>query len=208
MTSRPTHTQRTHAMRPSLRSARASDAAPSTRPIAASMVAASIALLLAGLAWPQAADALLRTLLALLAVGFVAALAYRAVRPVKTAQDRYSPFGRHTAARTEVAPRPLRELTAELNAAARTRSARRTTIPLSAQLTVRKEASRRLAEHHGLSLRDPSHHRHIRSLVSEPTWQLIRPHGPQPRPGTRLTARSSSVPLSQLGRILDDLEAL
>lgn len=206
---RATPPRSTGAATPTPRPVQTSAPAPSVRPIAASVTVASIALLIAGVAWPQAADALLRVLLVTLAVGFVAALVYRAIRPVVTTRDVHSPFGRYVAMRTPaVAPQALRKLTSQLGAAADARSAERTAIPLSTRLTVREEASHRLTERHGLSLGDPTDHPHIRALVSQPTWLLIRPHDLQAPPRTRQTTRSQSVPLSQLGRILDDLEAL
>ncbi len=209
MISRPTPRRRARTSTPWLHRVRTSAAGPAARPVVVFPVVASIAVLVAGVAWPQAADALLRLLIATLALGFVAVRAHRAVEPLRTTRGRYSPFGRPTVERTPaVAPWALRKLTAELNAAGDARSARRTAIPSSATRIVRKEATRRLAEHHGLNLCDPTHHRRIRSLVSEPTWLLIHPDDPQAGPGTRPTARGPSVPLSRLGRILDDLEAL
>lgn len=209
MTSSAAPTARTGATPPSRRTARTLERKPAPSPVAVSMAVSSISFLVAGIIWPQAADALLRMLLVTLAVGFVTALAHRVVRPVRATHDVHSPFGRVPAPRAPaVAPHALREFTTELGAAEAARSARRTTIPLLARLTVRREASRRLAQHHGLSLDDTTHHPPIRSLVSEPTWQLIRPGDPRTRPARERTTREHSVPLTELGRILDDLEAL
>lgn len=208
MTSSATPTARSRAAPPSRRAARTSERKPAPSPIAVAMAVSSLGFLVAGIIWPQAADALLRMLLATLAVGFVTALAHRAIRPMSATHDVPSPFGRVAAPRAPaVAPQALRKFTTELSAAEAARSARRNTIPLLARLTVRGEATRRLAQHHGLSLDESAHHPRIRSLVSEPTWQLIRPGDARTRSARDRTARGQSVPLNELGRILDDLEA-
>lgn len=172
-------------------------------------LAAGLAFLLAGLLWPQAAEALLRLLLATLAVGFVLVRGHRAMRSVRATERSSSPFDRDVATRRPpAAPHVLRRLTADLSAADDARRARRTAIPRTVRWTVVDEASRRLAEHHGLSLDDPTHHPEIRSLVSEPTWSLIGPRDPRAGPGKRSAGRGGPVPLTQLDRILDDLEGL
>lgn len=173
------------------------------------MVIASVAFLAAGITWPQAAEVWFRLLLVALAVGFVAARAYETLQPVSTRPDVSSPFHGHAITRSPTAaPEALRELTRELDAADDERLARRSEIPRSVRWTVIDEASLRLAEHHGLSLDDPAHHPGIRSLVSTPTWSLIHPSDPELRPDARAPVASRRVPLSQLGRILDDLERL
>lgn len=182
---------------------------PAVGPLGIATILASLAFLAAGIAWPQAAEAWLRLLLATLATGFVAGRAYEALRPVSKRQDLYSPFDGHTiTASPPTAPHALRDLTRQLDTADDERRARRTEIPRSVRWTVIDEASRRLAEHHGLSLGEPGHRANIRSLVSAPTWSLIAPSDPGPHPAPRPAAHDPRVPLSQLGRILDDLERL
>lgn len=182
---------------------------PAVGPLGIATILASLAFLAAGIAWPQAAEAWLRLLLATLATGFVAGRAYEALRPVSKRQDLYSPFdGEAITASPPTAPHALRDLTRELDAADDKRRARRTHIPRSVRWTVIDEASRRLAEHHGLSLDEPSHHAGIRALVSAPTWSLIAPSDTEPRTASLPATDGPRVPLSQLGRILDDLEKL
>jgi hypothetical protein len=205
MTFRTVVTPRTLAGPPSL----APDAELLASPVGLAIVVGSIAFVIAGLAWPQAADALLRLLLTTLGIGFVGVRVYRAVQPVRSAEKVYSPFDGLTAGRTPtVAPREVLRRAAELKAADDEHVAQRTTIPPSALLTVRKEAQCRLAEHHGLDVLEPSHHPQIRSLVSASMWGIIRPHESEIHPSSRPMSRRTSVPLSQLGRILDDLERL
>ncbi|MFW6080219.1 MAG: hypothetical protein ACODAE_11405 [Gemmatimonadota bacterium] len=180
----------------------------------------AIAFLAAGLAWPQAAEGLLRLLLATLAVGFIVARAYEAMQPVRPRADTGSPFEGGVADRPPPeAPHVLRRLTKELAAADDARKARRTPVPRSVRWAVIDELSRRLAERHGLSLDDPADHERIRALVSEPTWSLVGPRGAvsdpgtRPRPGTRRGGDGRAggrgpVYVSELDRILDDLERL
>src|SRR5690606_753020 len=176
---------------------RPSDQEPPIGPLGVATVVVSLAFLLAGIMWPQAASALLRLLLVTLALGYVAGRAYRALLPVSATRS-YSPFDAPGAARpAPAAPHALRRLTAELGAANDARRARHTEIPRPVQWALVAEAARRLAEHHGLQLHDPDHHARIRALVSEPTWRLIDPGGSR-----------EIVPLSRLDVILDDLEKL
>lgn len=173
------------------------------------MMIACLTFVLAGIAMPDAAETMLRVLLLTLAVGFVVARAYAAMLPATTTQDVYSPFADHTAEPTPPAtPRVIRQLTAELAAADDERSARRAPIPWSVRWTVIEEATRRLAERHGLTLDDARHHSTIRSLVSEPTWALLEPGHPAAGSGASPGAAGRPVPLSQLDLILDDLEKL
>lgn len=182
---------------------------PPIGPLGVAMVIASLVFLATGIVWPQAAEVWLRLLLVTLAVGFVAGRAHEALLPVSTRPDFSSPFhGNATSPVAPAAPDALRDLTRELEAADDERLALRSEIPRSVRWTVIDEASRRLAEHHGLSLDEPAHRAGIRSLVSVPTWSLIHPSDPELRPGTRPFAGSRRVPLSELGRILDDLERL
>lgn len=180
---------------------------PSPHVVVVCAMAASIAAVGAGFIWPGAADALIRGLLVVLAVGVLAVLAGRAAQRVAAGLWR-SPFDRDPSPPPPAeAPQQLRSITAELTAAADGRWARQTTIPHSARVTVRRDAGRRLAQNHGLSLRDPAHHPHIRRLVSAPTWTLIRPIDPK-QPARLTYSGTEAVPLSELNRILDDLERL
>lgn len=180
-------------------------ARPAVGPFGVAMIIASVAFLAAGIIWPQAAEVWFRLLLVTLAVGYLLGRAYDALQPVSTRPDFSSPFHGPAVTRNRpAAPAALRELGRELSAADDARRARRIEIPRSVRWTVIDEATRRLAEHHGLSPREPSHHEPIRSVVSEATWSLIRPLGP----GARGSAASRHVPLSQLGHILEDLERL
>lgn len=184
-------------------------ARPAVGPLGVAMIIASLAFLAAGIVWPQAAEVWLRLLLVTLAVGFVAGRAHEALLTVGTRPDFSSPFHGHATTRSPpAAPAALRDLTRELRAADDERRAGRAEIPRSVRWTIIDEASRRLAEHHGLSLDEPAHEASIRELVSGSTWSLIHPSGPAPRPGPRPPGAGQRVPLSQLDRILDDLERL
>lgn len=182
------------------------DPDPPVGPFGIAAIVVCVAFLAAGIAWPQAAESLLRLLMVTLAGGFVAARAWRAL-PARTTRDAYSPFD-GTARTPAEAPQVLRTLTTELRAADHDRAARRTPIPWPVRRTVIGEAARRLAERHGLDLEDPEQHARIRSLVSEATWLLIDPRGRERRPGTRATAGSRLVPIARLDSILDELETL
>lgn len=173
------------------------------------LVAVSIAFVGAGLAWPQAADALLRLLIVTLGVLFAAGGAYRALRPAASTETVYSPFHLSDVDRPQpVVPRRLRDLTAELKTADDPTSAARTAIPIPMLLIIREESEWRLVDRHRLRLRDPSDHARIQGLVTEPTWRIIRPPAAEPRSSTRPSGQHTTVPLSQLGIILDDLERL
>ncbi|HLT90638.1 MAG TPA: hypothetical protein VKZ85_06810 [Woeseiaceae bacterium] len=196
-TTRPRITREPRILRRPARPLRRSDPDLPIGPLGIATIVVSLAFLLAGILWPQAASALLRLLLVTLALGFVASRAYRALLPVAATRS-YSPFDALGAARTTpAAPHTLRKLTAELGAANDARRARHTAIPRPVRWAVIDEAARRLAEHHGLHLHDPDHHARIHALVSEPMWLLIDPG-----------ESSEPVPLSQLDVILDDLEKL
>lgn len=165
--------------------------------IGAAITVTSMLFLIAGIAWPQAADMLVRAMLATLAVGYVAARAYEALLPVGPAQRTYSPFDGDVATRTPpAAPYALRELTVILRAADDTHRSRSTAIPWTVRQTVTDDIARRLKEHHGLNIGDADHHARIRSLVSAPTWRLLG------------RGEAEAVPLSELDTILNDLETL
>jgi hypothetical protein len=194
-------------LRPSFLARRTGHVEPTLSPLGVAAIVAGAAFLVAGIAWPQAAEGLLRLLLALLAVGFVLGRAYQAMLPAEMTQDAYSPFHDDGPPPAAVPP-ALRDLNAQLRAADRTRDASRAEIPRAVRWRVIDEAARRLSERHGLRLEVPEHRAEIRALVSEPTWRLIASHGtgsagPVARAGT-----TDPVPLSHLSTILDDLEKL
>jgi hypothetical protein len=83
-------------------------------------------------------------------------------------------------------------------------AARVVPIPSAAHRTLVAEVSRRLSERHGLNTRDPDDHDRIRALVSDATWDLVRPGDD----GVRSLAFRTAVPLDRLSTILDDAERL
>jgi hypothetical protein len=169
-------------------------------------IIASLASLAAGIVWPQAAGALLRLLLATLALGYVLRRLYQTVGPVATSRHVGSPFeGEAGTGAPAPVPEGLRRFTAQVGGAGDARLAEWKPIPRQVRETVVAEAGRRLAERRGLRLERPADHPAIRALLSEPTWLLIRPDrsgGGEARDDRR------AVPLSRLGAILDDLERL
>ena len=169
------------------------------------VVIISSAFVAAGIAWPHAAASLLRLLLATLAVVFVAGRAWHALAHVRPRRKEYTPFDGLVASRTRPAePQALRRLGALFSAADDPEAAQRTVIPEPTRRTLRDEAMRRLADHHGLAVSELSHHGRIRALVSEPTWLLIAP-------GSNAVgdaAVDAYISMSQLDRILDDVETL
>jgi hypothetical protein len=184
-----------------------SGAEPSLGPVGIAVIGTGVAFILAGIAWPQAADTLLRMLLAALVLVLVVGKAYGAVLPARMTRKFYSPFDGAAGGRPRPdAPEALRKWTRELDAADDPRRAQQAGVPAAVRWCVTDEVSRRLAERHGLSLVDANDHPAIRALVSEPTWRLVRPSGAESTP--RPDAGSSRVPLSRLERILDDLEKL
>lgn len=178
------------------------------RSFGSGMAMISVGFLVAGIASPHLADRFLQMLLATLAIGFVGARMYRLRLPVQMAHETYSPFERRRDEEPPSSPAVIGRLASQLGAAADPHRAARVPIPGAAAEIVFAEASRRLAEHHGLSLRRRSDHGRIRGLLSEPTWALISRStvtfdvAPEP------TAYVGPVPLSELDRILEDLENL
>jgi hypothetical protein len=169
-------------------------------------IVASLTFLAAGIVWPQAAGALLRLLLATLALGYVLGRLYQAVGPVDAARPVGSPFeGDAGAGVPAPVPEGLRRFTAQVAGAGDARLAERRPIPRQVRETVVAEAGRRLAERRGLELERPGDHPAIRALLTEPTWALIRPD--RDAGGEARDARRP-VPLSRLGAILDHLERL
>ena len=177
-----------------------------TRPALAAAVVVVVGFLVAAVLWPHAADGLLRLLLATLAIGYIGVRGHHVMPPI--IRDPYSPFGRDPlVTNPAAAPLPLRKLIGALQAADATGPKGRI-IPGAICAFVRDEAARRLARKHRLDLDEPRHHAQIRSLVLEPTWLLIRPALSPEQPLSHAHGRSCAVPLSQLDRILDDLERL
>lgn len=172
-------------------------------PFRVAAVLASAVFLLAGLVFPQAAEAFLRLFLVTVALGFIVARAYDAYLPSRMTLDFYSPF--HAGERrtgVSEAPEPLRKLTAELKGAGK-QGAERREIPRGVRWRLIDEAARRLADH-GLDLEDPGDHDAIRGLVSPDTWSLIRPFDA----GAARRGATTAPPLSRLDPILNDVEAL
>jgi hypothetical protein len=175
-------------------------------PFGAFAMVASLLFLAAGIVWPQAAGALLRLLLATLALGYVVGRLYQTVGPVAASRQVGSPFEREagTGAPSPV-PEGLRKFTAQVRSAGDARLAERKPIPREVREVVTAEVARRLAERHGLHLGYADDQPAIRSLLSEPTWALVRPD----RAGVgEVQGLRRPVPLSRLGSILDDLERL
>lgn len=173
-------------------------------PFGMASMAASAVFLVLGLAWPQAAGALVRLFLATLAVGFVLARAYDALQPARSTDDPYSPFDGYDPGERRVAPWALQELTRRLRTADHDAPAGEAWIPMSVEQMLIDTAEQRLADGPGLRLRDPADRDAIRSRVSEPMWRLIRNRtltdsGP---------SRGRPVPLALLESLLDELEQL
>jgi len=175
------------------------------RSSAGAMAALSVAMVAAGLLWPHLAATFLSVLVAALAHGCLGTRAYRSGLPTKVSNDVYSPFD-------SAAPRPralktppaIAHMTTLLQAVADPEGADRALIPADASRILVAEASRRLSEHHGLSPHRPADEHRVRGLVSEATWTLLQS---QPGRGTR-AATLSSIPMSRLEIILDDVERL
>jgi hypothetical protein len=179
------------------------------RPIGFVTIVVSAAFVVAGISLPQAAESLFRLLIFAGAMGYVGARAYRIFRPVASANELYSPFDRLAVVPApKAAPEPVLKLAIDLRSADNPRLAQRKPIPVTALRTIRGEAARRLDHNYGLSIANPLHRNEIRDLVSEPTWLLIHPNEIGAIPGDPPESQPTRVPVSQLGRILDDLEKL
>jgi len=175
------------------------------RTFGTAMATLSVGVLTAGLLWPHLALIFLQGLLVALALGYVGARIHRSDLPVALSSDTYSPFA-------GLAPRPRRatrppavdKLTTLLQAVADPKAARRVPIPAEACRILVAEASRRLAEHHGLSPLRSEDRERVRALVSDPTWQLLRTEA------TRSVARDAVGwgSLAYLENVLDDVERL
>lgn len=172
-----------------------------------SMVSAVLFMVLA-IAWPHAADSLLRALLVTLAAGFVVVRGYTVVFRVRATHDLYSPFDAEPSAPPTDAPDALRRLTTDLRGLDEGITGRSKPIPWSVCSVLIDEATRRLHERHGLALGEPAHHPAIRTLLSEPTWLLVEPREGESFTAEALGGRRPLVPLTHLDLILDDVEAL
>jgi hypothetical protein len=173
------------------------------------VAAVSCGYLAVGIAWPHVAERMLQMLLVTLALAFVGARIYRSGLPALMTQDTYSPFERRAdESPPSTSPTAIRVLAGQIAAADDPRGAARAPIPGAAAQVVATEASRRLAEHHGLNLLDPTDHGRVRELLSQPTWALLEPTLPTPTAEAGSSAPRGAVPLSELARILDDLERL
>jgi hypothetical protein len=179
------------------------------RSLASAVVAVSCGYLAVGVIWPHVAERMLQMLLVTLALAFVGARIYRSSFPELMSQDAYSPFERHGhEAPASTSPTAIRVLARQIAAVDDSGGASRAPIPGAAAQIVSAEASRRLAENHGLSLLDPGDQGRVRELLSEPTWALLEPTLPNPAAGAGSSSIRGAVPLSELARILDDLEKL
>lgn len=168
-------------------------------------VVATVVTVALGVAWPGGADVLLRVLVAGLVIGFAIVHATRAsfrlARPLST-----SPFDRRAVPDDVPAvPRDLQALTRELEWSYESRD--EPMIGLAIRSRVRREATARLAEHHGLHLADPAQHGRVQSLVSRPMWALIAPP-PRPPDPRRPVVLDVAVPARELDLVLDELEQL
>lgn len=162
-------------------------------PVGLSMVIGSLVFLLVGIAWPQGAGAVLRIMLATMAVGLVAATAYESMLLVRARHAVKTPFdGTVPTTSLSATPHVLRNLMADLGAADHAQRAQRTSVPWSVRQTLLADARHRLAERHGLDLTDPADHGAIRALVEARTWKFL----------------DGTAPVSELAGILDDLERL
>lgn len=179
---------------------------PIVSPLATGAAGLSLAFLAAALLWPPAADALLRLLMVTLAVGYAGARILERLAPVSPEGASGTPFERAPPpAEAPPMPQVLRDLHAGLAGADAPRRARRTPVPMGVRWTLAEEVRRRLAERHGLSTDDARHHAPIRARVSDATWRLLRPDGAGGAPGR---PSAPDLPLSDLERILEDLESL
>ena len=160
---------------------------------------------LLGIVAPNFAATFLRTLVVLLAVGNVGARAYRARLPVTLASDSFSPFdGREPDRPLPETPAAIRGLAGQLEPVDDPQLRSVVPIPKATLRVIAGEATRRLAEHHGLNVDDPDAHGRIQALVAAPTWEVVRPV-PKRRRGERMR---DPVTIDRLEEILEDVERL
>lgn len=162
-------------------------------------VLASVAAVLLALAWPAAAETVLRVLLVLLAAGAAGWLLTRVAWPAAS-EVSASPFRTgHDDGAHRLLPIGLRDLADDLAATFRTTP--NGPIPFAARGTLHDELRRRLADSHGLDPRVPEHVPRIQALISPPSWALLQSRHPG-----QLT--DTPVHLQYLSMILDDVERL
>lgn len=165
------------------------------------VAAVGVACLAVGLIWPWLAPTLLRGFVVVLGLAYVGARLYGSHLPDDLATDVFSPFDRVAPdPRPSATPEVVRRLSTLLQAADDDQASQRASIPEAARHILASEATRRLTEHHGLSLRRPEDHGRIQALVSDATWSLLRP-------ARRATSREP-VAIALLDPILDDVERL
>lgn len=180
---------------------------PPVGPLGATAMGASLLFLLAGVIWPHMAGSLLRALLVVLVLIWVAYRAYRTELPAETALDRYSPFDGFGDRPRPPVPDGLRKLEDDLRNADDPVRGARTIVPSSVAEIVREAAEERLAERLGLEVERGAHHPAIRARLDPLTWLLVAPPG-APGAAPALPAAHETVTLDQLDPVLDDLEAL
>lgn len=173
--------------------------------LASALAALGVACLTVALVWPGLAGRLLLGLVLALAMAGVGARAYRAGLPATMSSDGYTPFD-GVSLRSGPSPSPavIESLAAQLRAVETPAQAAVVPVPSAARRILEAEVGRRLAEHHGLDPDDVRSHGRIRALVSEATWELIRPDGT----GVRSLALRPPVPIRHLAEILEDAERL
>lgn len=169
------------------------------------MASLSVATLVAGVLWPHLATTFLTALVAALALGYVGALIHRSGLPTAQWSDTYSPFDAVASPSDALtSPPAVLRMTTLLQPVTDPEAADRASIPGQARRILEAEASRRLAEHHGLSPLRPGDLDRIRALVSDATWELL---GADPTRGAG-PDRASLMPMSHLETILADVERL
>lgn len=175
------------------------------RSFGAAMAALSLAVLTAGLLWPHLALVFFQSLVTALALAYVGARIHRARLPTALASDTYSPFDSGgSGPRRSGSPPGVRRLSTLLQSAADPGTAERALIPPDVRRILVAEASRRLAEHHGVRLDRPDGHERARDVLADATWSLVRAE----RTKDARWIEIESVPMSLLEEVLDDVERL
>lgn len=171
---------------------------------AVTAVVLSLAAVGIALAWPAAAETVLRALLVVLAAGGTAWLLGRVGWPARS-DPTSAPFRTpdEESLRRQL-PTGLRNIADDLSADVR--AATGNAIPYSVRGTLRDELRRRLADTYGLDPTEPTHVGRIQALISPPAWMLFQPP-PRAAGGHRLSL-DQPIHLRHLGTILDDLERL
>ena len=121
------------------------------------------------------------------------------------ASDTFSPFAGGGPERPlPEAPSAIRGLASQLEPADDPELRAVVPVPKATLRIVSAEAVRRLAEHHGLEVTDPATHPRIRELVTDATWEMVRPVPPR----RRGEPMRDPVLLNRLDEILQDVERL